>query len=189
MVVTTNNMASTTSARQKTSTADLHRHAQALHAAVADLVRVYQFRDRDRICCHDVSVTQCHALEALVEHGPMRLSELTERLFLDKSTTSRVVHTLVNKGYVEQRADARDGRATMLHPTATGRRLYNRITDDLVAQQEQLLQDLDPEIREGVVNVVRRLARAADSRFRSGSSVGAGACCGPAASGGGDSCG
>jgi DNA-binding MarR family transcriptional regulator len=155
-----------------TSAPDLDRDAQALQAAVADLVRVYQFRDRDRICCHDISVTQCHALEALVEHGAMRLSELTERLFLDKSTTSRVVQTLVKKGYVEQRPDAQDGRATALHPTTRGRRLCERITDDLVEQQKQLLQDLDPEIREGVVNVIRRLARAADSRFRSGARSG-----------------
>ena len=174
-------MASTT-VLEKSAATHLDRDAQALHAAVADLVRVYQFRDRDRICCHDISVTQCHALEALVEHGPMRLSELTERLFLDKSTTSRVVQTLVKKGYVEGRPDATDGRATALHPTPRGRRLCDRITDDLIEQQKQLLQDLDPEIREGVVNVIRRLARAADSRFRSGVSVGPAACCGPAGS-------
>ena len=158
----------------------LHRDAVALHAAVSELVRVYQFRDRDRICCHDVSVTQCHALEAIVEHGPMRLSALAERLFLDKSTTSRVVGTLVKKGYVEQRAEASDRRATALHATANGKRLYKRIIDDLVEQQKALLEDLGPEVREGVVNVIRRLARAADSRFRSGVSVGAtGACCAP----------
>jgi MarR family transcriptional regulator, 2-MHQ and catechol-resistance regulon repressor len=158
---------------------DLQRDAAALQAAIADLVRVYQFRDRDRICCHDISVTQCYALETLVEHGPMRLSALAERLYLDKSTTSRVVATLVKKRYVEQRADAADGRATALHVTGTGRRLYQRITDELVEQQKQLLQDLDPGVRDGVVHVIRGLARAADSRFRSGVSVG---CCTPAAS-------
>src|SRR5918994_4355074 len=96
-------------------TGDLEDDAAALQAAVAELVRVYQYRDRDRICCHDVSVTQCHALEALVEHGPMRLNALADRLFLDKSTTSRVVGALVKKGYVEQRTDAVDGRAIALH--------------------------------------------------------------------------
>ena len=176
-------MATATTAPPEPSAADLHRDAQALQAAVADLVRVYQFRDRDRICCHDISVTQCHALETLVEHGPMRLSELTDRLFLDKSTTSRVVQTLVKKGYVEGRADATDRRATALHPTTRGRRLCERITDDLVEQQKGLLQDLDPDIRDGVVNVIRRLARAADSRFRSGVSVGGAACCGSPESG------
>jgi DNA-binding MarR family transcriptional regulator len=156
---------------------DLQKDATALQAAVSELVRVYQFRDRDRICCHDVSVTQCHALESLVENGPMRATALAERLFLDKSTTSRVVATLVKKGYVEQRADEADGRATALHATASGRRLYKRITDDLVDQQKQLLRDLAPDVREGVIDVIRRLARAADARFRSGVSV---PCCPPA---------
>ena len=173
-----------TSRLQAASSADLQRDARALQAAVADLVRVYQFRDRDRICCHDISVTQCHTLEMLVEHGPMRLNDLTERLFLDKSTTSRVVRTLVKKGYVEQHADPSDGRATALSATRAGRDLCARITDDLVGQQKDLLADLDPDVRAGVVDVIRRLARAADSRFRSGVSVGATSCavgeCGPA---------
>ena len=156
----------------------MQRDAIALQAAVSELVRVYQFRDRDRICCHDVSVTQCHALEALVADGPMRLNALAARLFLDKSTTSRVVATLVRKGYVEQRTDAADGRATALQATVGGRRLCKRITDDLTDQQELLLQDLEPSVREEVVRVIWRLARAADSRFRSGTAAG---CCGPTA--------
>jgi MarR family transcriptional regulator, 2-MHQ and catechol-resistance regulon repressor len=158
-------------------TTSLAQDAVALQAAVADLVRVYQFRDRDRICCHDVSVTQCYALETLIEHGPMRLSALAERLFLDKSTTSRVVGTLVRKGYVAQRADASDARATVLSATRQGERLCTRITDDLVDQQKQLLEDLDPEIRAGVIRLVRRLAQAADARFRSGVRGGGSATC------------
>src|SRR4029450_2411865 len=167
--------------RQSNPTTDSKRggldgDAIALQAGVADLVRVYQFRDRDRICCHDVSVTQCYALETLVEHGPMRLSALAARLFLDKSTTSRVVNTLVRKGYVDQRADTTDGRAMLINATRQGQRLCTRITSDLVDQQKQLLGDLAPEIRAGVVQVMQRLARAADARFRSGV---AGGCCSP----------
>jgi MarR family 2-MHQ and catechol resistance regulon transcriptional repressor len=160
----------------------LERDASALQSAVSDLVRVYQFRDRDRICCHDISVTQCYALETLVEQGPMRLGALAERLFLDKSTTSRVVGALVKKAYVGQHEEQTDRRATALQATTRGRRLYARITDDLVEQQKPLLQDLDPDVREAVVRVIRGLARAADSRFRAGVSVGEG-CCAPAGGG------
>jgi MarR family transcriptional regulator, 2-MHQ and catechol-resistance regulon repressor len=171
-------MARTSGTAEQSTREALDRDASALQAAVADLVRVYQFRDRDRICCHDVSVTQCYALETLVQQGAMRLSTLAERLFLDKSTTSRVVSALVRKGYVEQRADAKDGRATTLSATRQGQRLCARITDDLVDQQKQLLEDLDPEVRAGVVQVLRRLAQAADARFRSGVSIASGpACC------------
>lgn len=160
-------------ARRPGSTdAALDRDAAQLQAAIAELVRVYQFRDRDRICCHDISVTQCYALEALIDHGPMRLNALAERLFLDKSTTSRVIGTLVKKGYVEQGPDAHDGRALALQATRSGRSLCGRIIEDLVGQQKQVLQDLDPDVRRGVVRVLRRLAKAADARFRTGTSVG-----------------
>lgn len=169
-------MPRTTTQVAETKDAALDRDAMALQQAVADLVRVYQFRDRDRICCHDVSVTQCYALETLVEHGPMRLSALAERLFLDKSTTSRVVNTLGRKKYVEQRPDTSDGRAMLINATRQGRRLCTRISSDLVEQQKQLLGDLAPEIRAGVVQVIQRLAHAADARFRSGVT---GSCCAP----------
>jgi MarR family 2-MHQ and catechol resistance regulon transcriptional repressor len=164
--------------RPSTQSSDLRKDAVALQEAVSELVRVYQFRDRDRICCYDISVTQCHALEALVEHGPMRLSALAERLFLDKSTTSRVASALVRKGYVEQRADASDGRATTLSATRQGQRLCARISNDLVAQQKELLEVFAPEVRAGVIQLIRRLAQAADARFRSGVSTGSiSACC------------
>jgi MarR family 2-MHQ and catechol resistance regulon transcriptional repressor len=156
--------------------ASLTQDAIALTEAVAELVRVYQFRDRDQICCHDISVTQCYALEALARQGSMRSTALAARLYLDKSTTSRVVTTLVRKKYVEQRRDPADGRAVTLHVTPAGRALYRRINDDLVAQQEALLADLDPDVRAGVTQVISKLARAADARFRAGCSVGDCAC-------------
>ena len=73
---------------------DLDQDAKALHAAVSDLVRVYQFRDRDKICCYDISITQCYALESLVRQGQMQMNELAAVLNLDKRTTSRVIDAL-----------------------------------------------------------------------------------------------
>lgn len=157
----------------------LHRDAQALQAAVAELVRVYQYRDRDRICCHDISVTQCHALEVLVRRGPLRAQALAEALRLDKSTVTRVVDALARKAYVERLADAADARATQLRATPAGRALFKRIEDDLVAQQEALLGDLEPEVREHAIEVIRRLARAAEARFVAGCAT---AACEPGAS-------
>jgi DNA-binding MarR family transcriptional regulator len=95
----------------------------------------------------------------------MRLNALAERLFLDKSTTSRVVGALVKKKYVEQKTDAQDARATTLAATTSGRRLCARINADLVSQQKQLLEDFAPAVREGVITVIQQLAKAADARF------------------------
>jgi MarR family transcriptional regulator, 2-MHQ and catechol-resistance regulon repressor len=143
----------------------LSADSRALQAALTDLVRIYQFRDRDRICCHDVSVTQCYALEALVSGGPQRLNVLAGRLRLDKSTASRVVAALQRKGLVARLADADDGRAITLTATASGRRLHERIQDELAREHERIVGDLAPEVRRAAIEVIARLARAAERRI------------------------
>jgi DNA-binding MarR family transcriptional regulator len=149
------------------------REAVALHDALSELVRVYQFRDRDRICCHDVSVTQCYAIDALVRRGSSTLGDLARELFLDKSTASRVVATLVRKKYVARAPHPADGRAVVLRVTAAGRRLHELIRKDLVAEARHLIEDFEPEVREAAARLILRLARAAAAR----SGVGASACC------------
>lgn len=135
-----------------------------LHRALTDLIRVYQFRDRDRICCYDVSVTQCYALEALAEHDSLTLNGLAAHLYLDKSTASRVVDALEKKGYVERGEDAADRRSLKLEPTAAGRSLVNRIRADILAQEEQLLASFSSEVRQSMATLIAQLASAAARR-------------------------
>jgi MarR family 2-MHQ and catechol resistance regulon transcriptional repressor len=151
----------------------LDADASALHDALCELVRVYQFRDRDRICCHDISVAQCYAIEALLRRGPSGLNDLAAELYLDKSTASRVVATLERKGYVTRAPHPEDGRAIVLSVTAAGRRLYDRIRKDLVNEAKELLEDFEPAVRKGAAQLILRLARAAASR----SGVTGGSCC------------
>ncbi len=148
-----------------TANAKLMQDARALQAAVAELVRIYQVRDRDRICCHDISVTQCHALEVLVARGPMRAQALAEALRLDKSTVTRVLDALVRKAYAERLADPDDARALSLRATASGRALFKRIDEEMVMQQAALLGDLAPDVRAGATELIQRLAKAAEQRF------------------------
>src|SRR5437016_10978058 len=107
----------------KAGDATLTRQARELQDALAEFIRVYQFRDRDRICCHDVSVTQCYALDALLRRGLATLNQLAADLCLDKSTASRVVTTLERKGYVARATHPHDARAVLLTTTASGKRL------------------------------------------------------------------
>jgi len=144
--------------------AALDRDAEALYEALNNLVRVYQFRDRDRICCRDVSVTQCYALETLIQSGPMRLNALAEQLWLDKSTASRVVDTLVRKQYVRRREDAEDRRAITIEVTDSGRALHTDIRRGLIAEEREMLQTLPADARTGAVDLLNQLARAAAIR-------------------------
>jgi DNA-binding MarR family transcriptional regulator len=160
--------------RPRADAGRLEADAASLHEALCELLRVYQFRDRDRICCHDISVTQCYALEALLRRGPSGLNELAAELYLDKSTASRVVAALERKRYVSRAPHPEDGRAIVLTVTPLGRRLYDRIRTDLIAETRQLLEDFEPEVRQGAAQLILRVARAAAAR--SGVGPGAGCC-------------
>ncbi|HEX7186025.1 MAG TPA: MarR family transcriptional regulator [Thermoanaerobaculia bacterium] len=151
----------------------LDRDAVDLYEALSDLVRVYQFRDRDRICCYDISVTQCYALEALVRRGGMTMNDLAAHLYLDKSTASRVVDALERKGYVVRSQHPEDRRSVLLEATEEGRTLEGKIRDSILAEERQLLAGFDPEVRRAMTQLIARLARAAASRV----DASGGSCC------------
>lgn len=142
----------------------LEADARDLYRVLEDLLRAVQFRDRDRICCHGVTVSQCYALEAVVLGGPLTQNDLAGRLFLDKSTTSRVVTGLEEAGLVGRSPHPEDGRVRLLEATAEGRRVYAAIEADLVEETARLIGDFDPSVRQAMVRLMGRLARAAERR-------------------------
>jgi MarR family transcriptional regulator, 2-MHQ and catechol-resistance regulon repressor len=151
----------------------LQSDARDLRAALSELMRVYAFRDRDRICCYDVSVTQSNALDALVEQGPITLNELAAQLYLDKSTTSRIVDGLEKKGYVVRRENPQSRRSILVEATPEGAELQRRIESDVLAEEMLLLESFEPEVRQAAARLIGRLAGAAASRV----DTSGGTCC------------
>jgi DNA-binding MarR family transcriptional regulator len=152
---------------------ELKEDARALYDALSELIRIYQFRDRDRICCYDVSVTQCYALEALVAENGMTMNSLAAHLYLDKSTTSRVVDALERKGYVKRSTHPEDGRSISLQVTPEGCALHSRIVAGILKEERELLSEFRPEVRQSMIQLLMRLARAAEHRMKAGG----GTCC------------
>lgn len=151
----------------------LTRDAHHLSDALAQLIRVVQFRDRDRACCYGVSVSQCYALTGIVEAGTMTVNDLAAYLFLDKSTASRVANGLVEKGLIARQKAVTDGRVVLLVPTTAGLDVHARIEEDLSREYVELLRDFTPEVRSGVTTLVGRLGRSFASRVDTSN----GACC------------
>lgn len=165
----TRELGSSDVAREEALLAD----ASAFSDALSELVRVIQFRDRDRACCHDLSVSQCYALKAVADSGPLTVNDLAAYLYLDKSTASRIANGLVDKELLRRERDADDGRIVRLACTAAGAVAHARIERDLAAEYAQLLEDFDPELRSAAVRLVRRLRHSFASRVEAGG----GSCC------------
>jgi DNA-binding MarR family transcriptional regulator len=151
----------------------LTRDAERLSDVLEDLLRVVQFRDRDRACCYDVSVSQCYALERVVHGGGLTVNELAASLYVDKSTASRIAQSLVDKGYVARARDPEDGRVVRLVPTPAGTVLCHRILADIREEYAEMLAEFGPEVRAGIIRLVGRLGRSFAARVEASG----GSCC------------
>jgi DNA-binding MarR family transcriptional regulator len=136
----------------------LLRDASRLQESLGELIRVLQFRDRDRACCYDLSVSQCHALQVLIQNGPMTVTQLGDHLYLEKSTASRLAKSLLDKDLVRKRAPEADGRVVILQITEAGHRLARKILNDLAEEHAELLAEFDPEVRAALPVLLDRLS-------------------------------
>lgn len=153
--------------------ASVDSDAKRLAATLSELIRIVQFRDRDRACCYDVSVSQCYALKGVFEAGAMTVNDLAAFLYLDKSTASRIANGLVDKGLIKRRRAATDGRIVLLVPTEVGAALHQRIEADVLVEYGALLGGFDPEVRAALTTLVGRLGQSFAARVDTSN----GSCC------------
>jgi MarR family 2-MHQ and catechol resistance regulon transcriptional repressor len=142
----------------------LMRDAARVQDALGELIRVLQFRDRDRACCYDLSVSQCHALQTLIKGGPMTVTQLGDHLYLEKSTASRLAKALLRKDLVRKRSPLADGRVVILQVTEAGHRLARKILNDLSQEYMDLLEQVDPEVRTALPILLDRVTQAIKGR-------------------------
>ena len=164
MIVAMRNYSKTPVKRQQAEPTSLERDAAALYAVMTELLRVYQFRDRDRVGYHDLTVTQCYVLEILISRGPLTLNELAAEMFLDKTTLSRVVSGLEQKQAVKRAPNPADGRSILLEATPAGARRYARVEADIVAENARVLSGFSAASRRQLVELIEALVRAARER-------------------------
>jgi len=75
----------------------------------------------------DVSPSHARALGALLRHGDLRLSELSDHLHIAPRSATEVVDALQDRGFAGRRPDPRDRRATLVGLTAAGREVGESI--------------------------------------------------------------
>jgi len=138
--------------------------AHELRRALRDLMRLHALRDRVRAGARGLTASGAHAMELLAERGALSLNALARELCVDKSTASRTVGLLEDRGQVVRLADPRDGRAIRVELTAAGRALEARLRHDAVAETEAALSGFSPEEREEALALLRHLTRASVAR-------------------------
>ena len=81
-------------------------------------------------CCHGVTLAQCHTLLEIFSHKSINLGDLSERLYLDKSTVSRTIEGLVTNDMVIRSVPKENRRTVLISLTEKGKDVCNQINRD-----------------------------------------------------------
>ena len=137
--------------------------AEEFHNQVVELIKKYQFRDRNQLLKFDLSISQSYVLEVLNRDKELSMKELAHKMHLSISAITRVVDVLVKKKYVNRTEDSADRRIKLLTLTPAGRRIYAQCWDGVFASEKAILEQVDADQREAVIKVLKELNRAVDS--------------------------
>jgi len=133
------------------------------HQQIVDLIKKYQFRDRNQICCFGISVSQCYVLETLHTHGSLTMNELAKKMYLKISTMTRVVEQLVKKSYVRREEGLYDRRVRLINLTKEGKAIYKKAWENIFESEKVILKGIPSEHKTVLIDVLRKLNQAVSS--------------------------
>ncbi|MEU8378070.1 MarR family transcriptional regulator [Streptosporangium sp. NPDC048865] len=134
-----------------------------LQEAVARFVRAFGLHQPDQTPCgRPVPVSEAHALGELARDGALRQSDLAQRLRLEKSTTSRLVTQLINRGWAERTPAPGDGRGVLVQLTPTGRNAAEQLATARAARFAAILDRVPDAERASVLRALEILTEATD---------------------------
>jgi DNA-binding MarR family transcriptional regulator len=139
----------------------LEEGAERLHRLTKELLRRYQFRDWNQVCCYEISVSQSHILDVLAEEGELAMQQLAQRMYKSVSTMTRVAGQLVRKGYIKRRQNPEDRRIVHVSITPQGKAIIAAIQRDMIATQKAILETVPPEEWAGAFKVLEALSHGA----------------------------
>lgn len=125
-----------------------------------EVARMYTRAQRVVADCCRTSNTQCLLLTELGRSGPLPLSELGQRLSLEKSWISRAVDGLVKRGWATKEPNPLDARSWLVTLTDDGTERVHELNQTLDAHADQLLGSLKGPDRKAVETSLLLLLKA-----------------------------
>ncbi|WP_049563861.1 MarR family winged helix-turn-helix transcriptional regulator [Nonomuraea sp. SBT364] len=134
-----------------------------LQEAVAGFVRAFGLHRPDRTPCgQPIPVSEAHALGELARDGALRQCDLAQRLRLEKSSTSRLVTQLINRGWAERAQAPDDGRGVLVQLTPAGTHAAARLAAARAARFAAVLDRVPAGEHANVLRALELLTEAMD---------------------------
>jgi DNA-binding MarR family transcriptional regulator len=138
---------------------------ETFRGLVQDFVRRFGLLAGDQTPCgKPLPASDAHALMCLLEAGDdgLQQSALVAQLGIDKSTASRVVARLSDRGHVTSAPPPGDGRARPIRLTRKGVRIAREINVASTRRFAELLKNVPARRRSDVILALRDIVTAID---------------------------
>ncbi len=110
-------------------------------------------------CCNGISVSQCHTLLEIEKNSEISVSELANKLSLDKSTVSRTVEGLVNISLVDRVIPKENRRLALINLTNSGKQVCSTINYSNDGYIKAVLKDFTREEQKEFLRLFEKLSR------------------------------
>ncbi len=106
-------------------------------------------------CCCGISKSQCFLVVEIGRKPGVSVKELADILHVDKSSVSRSVEELVQKGYVERRSSKEDRRYVTLNLLPKGQDRFEKIEHDMYLKFKKVWEQIPKDKHEQVLEALK----------------------------------
>jgi DNA-binding MarR family transcriptional regulator len=131
--------------------------SQTLAETFWAVARRLREHSRKTLAPWDITPSHSRALGVLMQHGTIRLRELSDHLHIAARSTTEVVDGLQERGLVERRPDPHDRRATLVTLTDDGVRVGRAIRTARTAEAEAFFGVLGESDRAELARILQQL--------------------------------
>ncbi|MDX2444932.1 MAG: MarR family transcriptional regulator [Bacteroidales bacterium] len=125
-----------------------------------EIIRIFDreiFFQNNASCCNGISLAQCHTLLEIEKNTEISVSELADKLSLDKSTVSRTIDGLVNISLVDRVIPKENRRKAILNLTDKGKQVCNSINYTHDTYIKNMLNDFTASEQEEFLRLFKKL--------------------------------
>ena len=109
-------------------------------------------------CCEGISLSQCLTLLEIERNREISVTDLAQKLSLDKSTVSRTVDGLVNIDLVNRTIPRENSRMELIHLTDAGQQMCSTINYNNDSYVKEILQHFSEVERDQLLKLFSKLA-------------------------------
>jgi DNA-binding MarR family transcriptional regulator len=142
---------------------------EEIEAALTALTRNPRIRGIHRLLNRESGVEldrPTYVALAMLESGPLRISDLADACDVDVSTMSRLIERLCARGFVERRIDPNDRRAALIQASEGGRAVQRQLRAFREDSLRKLLDGWTDGEREQFAQLLSRFVKGADDLMR-----------------------